>query len=142
MLPPKTRGAEDRVMRALLATLLALCGGLPVEEAEQPECLGWANSGECERNSEFMLRNCASSCASAQSGGGIPRNEYDEMEQCGGWADQGECTRNPKCASGHTPRLDRAPAGSPAAFWRRYMKDQCARSCAKYIAELRAMPDS
>ena len=113
MLPPKTRGAEDRVMRALLATLIALCGGLPVEEAEQPECLGWANSGECERNSEFMLRNCASSCASAQSGGGIPRNEYDEMEQCGGWADQGECTRNPK-----------------------YMLDACPHSCGAQRAKI------
>ena len=66
----------------------------------------------------------------------------DKNLSCSLWAAAGECTRNPTCAPGHTPRLDRAPAGSPAAFWRRYMKDQCARSCAKYMAELRAMPDS
>ncbi|EOD23703.1 hypothetical protein EMIHUDRAFT_239282 [Emiliania huxleyi CCMP1516] len=43
----------------------------------------------------------------------------DKNLSCSLWAAAGECTRNPK-----------------------YMKDQCARSCAKYMAELRAMPDS
>ena len=54
------------------------------------ECDGWARSGECNNNPQFMTRECAKSCSE------IVIDDTGEPEQCLGWAQQGECTRNPK----------------------------------------------
>ena len=55
------------------------------------ECDGWARSGECSGNPEFMHAECAKACADV-----VVDPAGGEMEQCPGWASQGECTRNPK----------------------------------------------
>ena len=41
------------------------CGNFcPSEKGEMEECEQWARAGECDRNPEFMLKKCASSCGS------------------------------------------------------------------------------
>ena len=52
---------------------------------EPEECAGWAASGECERNPDFMLARCADACAAKG-----PPSAADCVE----WAARGECEAN------------------------------------------------
>ncbi|XP_070574132.1 zinc metalloproteinase nas-13-like isoform X2 [Ptychodera flava] len=66
-------------------------------------CEAWALLGECEKNSAYMIPNCAKSC--------LPECEQhiecvDKNEQCSAWASTGECDKNPN-----------------------YMKPNCKKSC-------------
>lgn len=64
-----------------------------VVASESSDCVGWAKSGECTKNPDYMNANCARACATHAT---PTDGNTGELEQCVGWADQGECTRNPK----------------------------------------------
>jgi len=50
-------------------------------------CPGWMQSGECERNPEWMSKSCMKSCDKC------PKCE-DQNPHCEAWAKQGECQKN------------------------------------------------
>lgn len=82
------------------------CQNAPIDADGNPDCANWASTGECRKNSGYMLRMCPRSCYSC------PRNglgdEYDETMEllnggescsdlndgCREWADRGECVLN------------------------------------------------
>ena len=102
MLPPH-RGAARApplLWHFVVAMSLApfVAESKPVLTDKNPDCKGWATSGECARNPDFMNENCAASCAEN------PKDTIGEPEQCAGWADQGECTRNPKFMLSECPK--------------------------------------
>ena len=57
---------------------------------ESVECDGWARTGECKANPDFMQQHCPLACR-----GQPVIDPNGEIEQCAGWADQGECEKNP-----------------------------------------------
>jgi len=69
------------------------------------QCMEWAGEGECEKNREFMMKNCRRSCnnaAIAESKTSRDKEEPqygedgdDTHESCDFWARQGECEKNP-----------------------------------------------
>jgi len=70
-------------------------------EDENPNCPGWANSGECSRNPGWMNGNCPESCGVCDLLlGEIDKkplkgrcNDYNE--KCAEWKSWGECEKNP-----------------------------------------------
>ena len=74
----------------------------PMDEWENPnDCKAWAGGGECKNNPEFMLKNCAGSCAALD----FARQKYNR--------------RCPK-PSNYTEAL---PAGKMASIFSRIMED-------------------
>merc|ERR1712002_97614 len=70
-------------------------------------CGPWAKRGECQKNPDWMKKNCCKSCKEAGGGGGgdcIDKNQF-----CSSWAQRGECEKNP--------------------VW---MKANCCKSCKEY----------
>lgn len=57
-----------------------------------PNCSSWANSGECDRNRDWMLPNCAKSCDKINND---TAPKQDLNQNCSYWANNGECDRNP-----------------------------------------------
>jgi len=57
-----------------------------------PNCSSWANSGECDRNPDWMLPNCAKSCNKINND---TAPKQDLNQNCSYWANNGECDRNP-----------------------------------------------
>lgn len=51
-------------------------------------CQGWADSGECDKNPNWMIPNCPMAC-------GLCENCGNQNSRCQEWADRGECDRNP-----------------------------------------------
>ena len=70
-------------------------------------CAGWANSGECAKNQQFMNVSCKRSCGlcpsllpasvsgAAQLGSARQKECDDKSSFCGQWAAVGECDSNP-----------------------------------------------
>ena len=56
-------------------------------------CADWARRGECTRNPNYMLPNCALSCSQVTNNNN--NNLVDKNQFCSSWATRGECTRNP-----------------------------------------------
>jgi prolyl 4-hydroxylase len=54
----------------------------------QDECVEWARSGRCAKNSYWMESNCKRSC-------GLCPKCSDADKSCGFWASAGECEKNP-----------------------------------------------
>ncbi|KAL4220458.1 hypothetical protein ACF0H5_020859 [Mactra antiquata] len=70
--------------------------GLCRDEHNEVECKGWADSGECDINPDWMIPNCRKSCNKCSGGGGREReckNTWDDA-QCEGWAKDMECVKN------------------------------------------------
>ena len=69
--------------------LLALFGVSIVFAADvtQEQCEKWAASGECEKNSKFMLVTCREACASNHR----QSPDYAAAYHCELWAGEGEC---------------------------------------------------
>lgn len=87
------------------------------KEEHAASCAQWAEIGECWRNADFMLQNCASSCGMCSSDQGLSRAPdgrtsttctnpelmqgstyddcFDDHESCMDWAMSDECSRNP-----------------------------------------------
>merc|ERR1712142_1119617 len=89
------------------------CGGTgpnpPPETCEDNHnrCAEWAARGECEKNPNYMLRNCKKSCKVCSKGpdptpgptaNPPPTDCKDGHSRCAEWAarDPSECTKNPK----------------------------------------------
>ena len=70
---------------------------------ENPNCVWWAEEGECSRNPDYMLHNCKASCKqcrhSITDDTVIRKIEPEECgnknPNCGWWAEAGECIKNP-----------------------------------------------
>jgi len=67
----------------------------PPGEGEGPNCRNnndrcgeWADRGECDKNSHYMIPNCPKAC-------GFCKNCGDQNDRCQEWADRGECENNP-----------------------------------------------
>jgi len=63
------------------------------------ECGNWAQMGECSKNIEWMMSNCARSCVGHMLGAPTGPTEgldgsVDMHEECGSWAASGECKKN------------------------------------------------
>ena len=56
---------------------------------EEAECRSWAESGECENNSIFMLASCRQSCGKCPVS--FSASCVDQSSFCGEWAAIGEC---------------------------------------------------
>merc|ERR1719388_112439 len=58
-----------------------------------PECENWAQAGECQANTAWMMSNCARSCVghmlNMQSD-----EKIDHHAECAKWASSGECSKN------------------------------------------------
>ena len=101
--PGLARLSHDAMGRSFLAWwALAAVAAVADEAAEtcrdaDERCAAWAAHGECEANPNYMLSECAVSCASCASEeapawtGGC----FDRDTECGDWADRGECDANP-----------------------------------------------
>lgn len=59
------------------------------------ECQGWAETGECDLNPNWMIPNCRKSCRKCNGDGGKQecKNTWDD-KQCEGWARDQECLKN------------------------------------------------
>ena len=88
--------AQDRMLLLLLVAAPCVWSKSVLVD-KMTECTGWAASGECTKNGDFMNSNCAAACAAN------PKDPVGEPEQCAGWAAQGECTRNPKYMMAECP---------------------------------------
>ena len=58
-----------------------------------PNCPDWANSGECDRNPNYMLQYCTKSCDEKIKNANAPKQDMNS--NCPDWANSGECDRNP-----------------------------------------------
>jgi hypothetical protein len=56
-------------------------------------CPDWTNSGECDRNPDYMLQYCAKSCDEKIKNANAPKKDMNS--NCPYWANIGECDRNP-----------------------------------------------
>ena len=88
-----------------LVSLAHVLWGVPSEEAaptcrdNDDRCGLWAEKGECINNPNYMLSECAVSCASCAAAdddapawtGGC----FDRDAECGDWSLAGECDANP-----------------------------------------------
>ena len=52
-----------------------------------PQCVAWAEAGECIRNPQYMFAECGEACNSLVY--------VDAEDDCNGWANVGECEKNP-----------------------------------------------
>nr|VZI01845.1 unnamed protein product [Spirometra erinaceieuropaei] len=66
------------------------------------ECIGWAASGECQKNPIWMAANCAKSCGrcgdstdETTDNSAVCKNNDAYSNQCIVWAKRGECQKNP-----------------------------------------------
>lgn len=81
------RGKEAaQVLRMNCATSPSVSAGC---KDNSIHCPGWAQSGECTKNPQYMLTNCVKSCNTCASGCA------DNNVSCPGWASTGECAKNP-----------------------------------------------
>ena len=67
---------------------------LGIANGEHEQCASWAESGECDANPSFMLKECAAACATAKRRG-TPVANTQVQKECEGYARMGECVRNP-----------------------------------------------
>ncbi|XP_052783984.1 zinc metalloproteinase nas-15-like isoform X2 [Mya arenaria] len=59
-----------------------------------PECEGWAETGECSANPDWMIPNCRRACNKCDEGGQQEcKNTWDD-DQCSAWARDKECIKN------------------------------------------------
>ena len=74
-------------------------------------CATWASMGECQKNPDWMLKNCRISCNECEN------KCSDHNQHCAAWAGRGECGKNPH-----------------------YMNVYCAKSCQKCTVRLMPFP--
>jgi len=105
----QTGGSLGRTMRGRAAAVLAwwwalaaVVAAAAADEAEtcrdaDERCAAWAAHGECEANPNYMLSECAVSCAScaAEDAPAWTGGCFDRDTECGAWRDRGECDANP-----------------------------------------------
>lgn len=53
------------------------------------DCLTWAQSGECKKNTQFMQDTCPAACENTD------KYHAQVIRECEGYARMGECSRNP-----------------------------------------------
>ncbi|XP_045199753.2 zinc metalloproteinase nas-15-like isoform X2 [Mercenaria mercenaria] len=58
------------------------------------ECKGWADTGECDLNPDWMIPNCRRSCKKCGDGGQVECKNTWNDRQCEGWARDAECMKN------------------------------------------------
>eukprot|EP00931_Biecheleriopsis_adriatica_P017394 TRINITY_DN12502_c0_g1_i1.p1 TRINITY_DN12502_c0_g1~~TRINITY_DN12502_c0_g1_i1.p1 ORF type:complete len:803 (+),score=242.28 TRINITY_DN12502_c0_g1_i1:55-2409(+) len=136
-----------RVRRLAWQLLLAGGGCLSVmaELVDKSEhCSGWAASGECTLNADYMFQECAASCSSQASVTAAATSNF-----CADWAAAGECENNPdfmlkECAQSCGGA---EPAHQPCEEWAAkgecesnpdFMLKECALSCSKVTAPKQA----
>ena len=70
----------------MICLVLVVAGGPIPSRDNYDMCSAWAEGGECAANPEFMMKECAASCANAPT-----RNQYaDQMrKECAGYAKAG-----------------------------------------------------
>ncbi|XP_077982474.1 uncharacterized protein LOC144437416 [Glandiceps talaboti] len=103
-------------------------------------CKGWANIGECEKNPDYMLPNCAKSCKPECD---TDDECIDSHDSCATWAEQGECEKNklwmlPNCKRSCTQCDECVDSHDSCATWAEqgeceknkvWMLPNCKRSC-------------
>ncbi|XP_076456368.1 uncharacterized protein LOC143290735 [Babylonia areolata] len=60
---------------------------------DEASCKMWSEAGSCEKNPDYMLKNCKKSCKKCVSA--EPEECVDEDNKCAQWAKRGECKANP-----------------------------------------------
>lgn len=70
-------------MWATLLTVLGVCND------KESACHVWAQAGNCENNTGYMLANCPVSCGICSA------NCTDTHKDCVGWMNTGQCQENP-----------------------------------------------
>merc|ERR1719348_2650221 len=81
---------------------------------KEANCEAWADSGECEKNPDYMTLNCAKSCGKCHGDKKTtedpkvttkpPVNCFDKDDKCQTWADAGECEKNPDWMTPNCPK--------------------------------------
>ncbi|KAH8051250.1 oxidoreductase [Aureococcus anophagefferens] len=97
--PMRSRRSSRRGLLALLGVSIVFAA-----DVTQEQCEKWAASGECEKNSKFMLVTCREACASNHR----RSPDYAAAYHCELWAGEGECAANVpfmnrECASRRRP---------------------------------------
>jgi len=89
-------------------------------------CNQWADADQCEKNPEWMYKNCASACCPdcrAKDVNYCPSNAgacvMDEYDDCFAWSQKGECDANPRfmqkfCQRSCCTACKTLPNGCPA----------------------------
>ena len=70
-----------RTAIVIMLTLLVVSCAAPIGD-KNPQCVHWADIGECESNPGFMHSECAASCAGAS----------DDSQECKALVASGGCT--------------------------------------------------
>ena len=83
--PMRSRRSSRRGLLALLGVSIVFAA-----DVTQEQCEKWAASGECEKNSKFMLVTCREACASNHR----QSPDYAAAYHCELWAGEGECAAN------------------------------------------------
>ncbi|KAH8064780.1 oxidoreductase [Aureococcus anophagefferens] len=83
--PMRSRRSSRRGLLALLGVSIVFAA-----DVTQEQCEKWAASGECEKNSKFMLVTCREACASNHR----RSPDYAAAYHCELWAGEGECAAN------------------------------------------------
>jgi len=61
------------------------------------KCQFWSKTGECDKNKDWMSKNCAGSCAKSNCNQVVVKVKKceDHESQCSTWKSSGECDKNP-----------------------------------------------
>lgn len=138
--------SEDDVAAHVERVRKAESVALPCEN-ESPDCVNWAQSGECEKNSGYMHKACRPACGLCTAPPGSPSAApacADTHRMCATWASIGECGTNPSFMNSSCRvacRLCQSEACSDkrddceelsrggGCYTRPRMREECAWSC-------------
>jgi len=74
--------------------------GVGCFDNDHRQCEMWAEQGECESNSKYMMTSCKKSCGYCDVEGCVD----EDWHKCPLWARDGECRSNSRYMRDHCPK--------------------------------------